>query len=127
MALWQGRSKRKRTGGRRRPIRKKKAFEIAPEVQFAAIGEERSMKQYRTRGNNTKARLMTVKNANVFDPKTGKVRFSRVVTVKSNPANPNYVQSNIITKGAIIQTELGVAQVTSRPGQDGVVNAVLRE
>ena len=70
---------------------------------------------------------MTVKNANVFNPKTGKVQLSKVVTVKSNPANPNYVQRNIITKGAIVQTELGVARVTSRPGQDGVVNAVLNE
>jgi small subunit ribosomal protein S8e len=30
-----------------------------------------------------------------------------------------------MTKGAIIETEMGKAKVTSRPGQDGVVNAVL--
>ncbi|RLF79472.1 30S ribosomal protein S8e, partial [Thermococci archaeon] len=41
------------------------------------------------------------------------------------PANRQYVRRNIITKGAIIQTEIGKAIVTSRPGQDGVVNAVL--
>ena len=33
----------------------------------------------------------------------------------------------IITKGALIETELGKAIVTSRPGQDGVVNALLVE
>jgi small subunit ribosomal protein S8e len=127
MALWQGRSKRKNTGGRYRPKRKKKAFEIAPEIQFAMIDEERSMKAYRTRGNNKKARLMTVMSANVYNPKTGKVKNTKVLTVKSNTANPNYVQRNIITKGAMVQTEMGVARVTSRPGQDGVVNAVLME
>ncbi len=42
-----------------------------------------------------------------------------------NPANPNYVQRNIITKGAIIKTSAGNAKVTSRPGQDGTINAVL--
>jgi small subunit ribosomal protein S8e len=31
----------------------------------------------------------------------------------------------VITKGAILQTPLGQARVTSRPGQHGVVNAVL--
>ncbi|MCE4622698.1 MAG: 30S ribosomal protein S8e, partial [Desulfurococcales archaeon] len=31
----------------------------------------------------------------------------------------------IIVKGAIIETTEGKAIVTSRPGQDGVVNAVL--
>ena len=127
MALWQGRSKKKNTGGRYRPFRKKKAFEIAPESQFTVVREEASMKTYRTRGNNTKGRLMTANYANVFNPKTGKSEHSRILTVKENPANPNYVQRNIITKGALVQTELGLAQITSRPGQDSVVNAVLME
>ncbi len=85
------------------------------------------MKGYRTRGNNKKTRIMTAKDVNVFDPKTGKVKHTKLLTVKSNSANPTYVQRNIITKGAMVQTELGLAQVTSRPGQDGVVNAVLKE
>jgi small subunit ribosomal protein S8e len=32
---------------------------------------------------------------------------------------------NVITKGAIIETEDGLAKVTSKPSKDGVVNAVL--
>ena len=126
MGLWQGRSSRKNTGGRYRPFRKKKAFEIAPESQFSVIGDS-SIKKYRTRGNNSKSRVMSAKMANVFDPKKGKVQRTNIITVKSNPANPNYVQRNIITKGAIVQTELGTARITSRMGQDGVVNAVLTE
>jgi len=39
----------------------------------------------------------------------------------------DFVRRKIITKGAIIKTELGLAKVTSRPSQDGVVNAVLIE
>ena len=30
-----------------------------------------------------------------------------------------------MTKGTIVQTEAGSARITSRPGQDGVVNAIL--
>jgi small subunit ribosomal protein S8e len=47
--------------------------------------------------------------------------------VLENSANRNYVQRNFLNKGAIVQTELGAARVTSRPGQDGVVNVVLLE
>ena len=127
MALWQGRSKKKNTGGQYRPFRKKRAFEIAPEHQYAVVRDETQMKVYRTRGDNRKGRLMMVSVANVYDPKTRKAQKSRILTVKSNPANHNYVQRNILTRGAIVQTELGLARVTSRPGQDSVVNAVLQE
>ncbi len=127
MALWQGRSKKKNTGGRYRHFRGKKKFEIAPESQFTVIREDSSRKIYRTRGDNSKGRLMTASYANVFDPKTGKSQRTRILTEKENDANPNYVQRNIITKGAIVQTEMGDARITSRPGQDAVVNAVLVE
>ena len=45
--------------------------------------------------------------------------------VIENTANPNYVRRNIITKGAIVETPEGNAKVTSRPGQDGVINGIL--
>jgi len=44
-----------------------------------------------------------------------------------NKANKEFLRKRIITKGAIIETELGKAVVTSRPGQDGVINAKLIE
>jgi small subunit ribosomal protein S8e len=79
----------------------------------------------RTRGANVKVRMLKASFANVIDPATKKAQKSKIVTVKKNSANPNYVQRNIINKGAMIQTELGLARVTSRPGQHGAVNAVL--
>jgi SSU ribosomal protein S8E len=45
--------------------------------------------------------------------------------VLETPANREYARRGIIVKGAIIQTEMGKAVVTSRPGQDGAVNALL--
>ena len=45
--------------------------------------------------------------------------------MKENTSNPHYVTRNIMTRGAVVQTEIGLAKITSRPGQDGVINAVL--
>lgn len=124
MALWQGKSRRKKSGGRFRRYRKKRKFEIGTETQHAVIGEQR-MKKYRIKGGGQKIRVRSADFANVLDPNTNRVKHVKIITVKSNPANAHYVQRNIITKGATIQTELGIARITSRPGQDGVVNAVL--
>jgi small subunit ribosomal protein S8e len=124
MALWQGKSKRKPSGGRLRLGRKKRRFEIGREPTFTLLGVERLLIM-RTRGANVKVRMLKAAFANVVDPATLKTQKSKIITVKKNSANPNYVQRNIINKGALIQTERGLAKVTSRPGQDGAVNAVL--
>ena len=124
MALWQGRSVRKPTGGTYRPFRKKRKYEIGAELQTTTIGERRT-KKVRGRGGNMRVRVLSEKYANVRDPKTGKTVRAEIISVVENPANPNYVQRNIITKGAIIRTSVGDAKVTSRPGQHGTINAVL--
>ncbi len=126
MALWQGRSKRKPSGGRYRPLRKKRKFEIGREQQYAFLGPHK-VKLYRVRGANQKVRILNAEWANVTDPKTGKTKRAKILTVKDNPSNPHFVTRNIVTRTATIVTELGTARVTSRPGQDGVINAVLVE
>lgn len=123
MGIWQGRSRRKPTGGRLRPIRKKRRFEIARELQQATIGTG-TVKTYRVRGANRKLRILTTNTVNVYDPATKKMKVAKLVTVRENPANPNYVQRNIVTRGAIVETDLGLVQIRSRPGQDGVLNGV---
>ena len=69
MAQWQGRSKRKISGGRIRLRRKKRPFEIGREKQFTIVGEYKNS-PIRTMGNNKKMRLMKTEAANVMDPKT---------------------------------------------------------
>jgi small subunit ribosomal protein S8e len=126
MARWQGRSVRKITGGRYKRFRKKRKYELGREQAETRIGKVRA-KVIRVRGGNVKVRLFETQYANVVDPKTGKAQKVEIKRVVENKANPHYVRRNIITKGAIILTELGEARVTSRPGQDGSVNAVLLE
>ncbi|PSP82365.1 30S ribosomal protein S8e [Halobacteriales archaeon QS_1_68_17] len=118
----QGRSPRKRTGGRRRPIRKKRKFELGDEPTETQVGEPK-LKTLDARGNTTKVRAMETNVASVAVD--GEVVAAEIESVSENDANPNYVRRNIITKGAIVETSEGEARVTSRPGQDGQVNAVL--
>ncbi len=70
-------------------------------------------------------RLLRCEFANVADPRSGTTRTAKIIAVKSNPANPFFARRNVTTKGAVIETEIGDAIVTSRPGQDGIVNAKL--
>ncbi len=65
--------------------------------------------------------------ANVTKISSGETKKIKIETVAENGANPNYVRRNLLTKGAIIKTEIGNARIMSRPGQDGVINAVLLE
>lgn len=126
MALWQGRSRRKPSGGRLVLHRSKRRFEIGREKQLTILDEPK-YKFARTKGNHQKIRVLGINFANVVDTKKGKVSKTKILKVLENPANPNYVRRSIITKGAIIETEAGKARVTSRPGQHGVLNAVLLE
>lgn len=126
MALWQGKSNRKPTGGRLVLCRGKRKYEISREKQFTKIGAQ-SLKQYRGMGGNCKVGMLLADFANVVDKKTNKVVKAKIINVYANSADPNYVQRNFINKGAMIETDVGNAIVTSRPGQDGAINAVLIE
>jgi small subunit ribosomal protein S8e len=78
----------------------------------------------RKHGGNEKVRLLAVKHANVSGA-SGKITKVEILRVIKNPANVDYDRRGVITKGTIIRTSLGTARVTSRPGQDGIVNAIL--
>jgi len=88
------------------------------------VGENR-IGPVRVRGGNMKLRALAVNYANVTDKTTGKSQRTEIRAVIKNPANVDYQRRGVITKGAILDTPLGQAVVTSRPGQDGIVNAVL--
>ena len=82
------------------------------------------MVKTRVVGANQKLSLLSAHEINLADKK-GKTTKIEILNVVENPANPNLVRRNIITKGCIVETKLGKARVTSRPGQEGSVNGVL--
>jgi len=122
---WQGESVRKVTGGRRRPAQMKRRAEIGLAPADTHIGEDRR-KIIRTYGGNDKVRAMRAAFANVT-ASNGETKKVKIEKVEENGANPNYVRRNLLTKGAIIKTEIGRARIMSRPGQDGIINALLLE
>ena len=121
---WQGASKRTYTGGKRIASRSKRKFEIGREFAETRIGPTKS-KNISTRGGNRKVRLLSDQFINVTDKKTGKTQRATAETVTGNAANKHYIRRNIMTKGTVVRTDMGLVKVTSRPGQDGVINAVL--
>ncbi len=126
MAVWHLRSRRALTGKKLNRLRKKKRGDRGSRFLETRIGE-RSIKQRRSKGGNLKTKLAAIGIANVANTKTGKISKSKILAVDENPANTHYVRRNVLTKGAVIKTEAGLARITSRPGQDGLVNAVLFE
>lgn len=124
MAIQQARPNRGKTGKRYKNRGAKKIHELGREPSLTGIGEV-SKQTIRGRGNNRKYKLLNSDIANVLDRKSKKYFKVKIKTVVENPANKNYIRRNIITKGAIIDTDKGKARVTSRPGQAGILNAVL--
>jgi small subunit ribosomal protein S8e len=122
MAITQNKDRKKPTGGLRSLGRKKKKFEIGRPFVQPIIGEK-TMKVLRTRGGNKRARVLMASIANVSDGK--KVFKAKIKQVMENNANPFFIRRNVLTKGAIIETEKGFVRITSRPGQEGDICGVL--
>ena len=51
----------------------------------------------------------------------------KILNVLETPSNKFLARQNVLTKGAIVQTESGKARITNRPGQEGSVQGILIE
>ncbi|MBN1377199.1 30S ribosomal protein S8e [Candidatus Woesearchaeota archaeon] len=127
MVVIQSRSKRKITGGRyKKVLHKKRQSRKGNSATLTGI-DDKIIKETRTRGGNKKIKSLTNNKVNIYDPKKKKHFSAEIKEVIENPADSHFVKRNIITKGAIIKTDKGNARVTNRPGQEGAINAVLKE
>jgi small subunit ribosomal protein S8e len=118
------RTNRKPTGGMYSIARSKRKYEMGHLPTLTKIGKQK-ITVHKTKADTRKMKVLVAQFANVLDPKTKKFTKSEIKTVEECQANRHFVRRNIIVKGTIISTEAGKAKVTSRPGQDGTVNAVL--
>ena len=116
-------SGRKYTGGRKIAMRSRRKYEIDRYPNEAIVGSNVKVKR-RVRGDNNKIAFKTVEFANVSNPEEKKTTKSKILKVIKNTANKDYERRGVITKGTLIETELGLARVVSRPGQVGVINAI---
>jgi small subunit ribosomal protein S8e len=126
MVILQKRSNRKATGGRFKAMSVKRKHMAGSAATLTKLGERR-VKEDRGMGGARKQRLLTHDTANVLNPKTKAFTMAKITTIVEVGANRNFARRNIMTKGTIIDTSAGKARVTSRPGQEGTINAVLIE
>ena len=110
------------TGGRRHPLRSRKKYEMNRFPNESLLGEP-IMTTRKVRGKNIKAALKTINFVNLAIESN--VKKVKILKVLDNTTNNDYKRRGVISKGAILETAEGKCRVISRPGQHGVVNAIL--
>jgi small subunit ribosomal protein S8e len=103
--------------------RKKTKQELGSDPRNTKRADEDERKKVRIAGGKEKTVALKAKFANIAVQ--GKTKKVTINGVEENPANKDFKRENVLSLGGIIDTELGKAKITSRPSQDGVVNAVL--
>ena len=111
------------TGGRRHPLRIRRKYETDRFPNEPINGAQVTVTR-RIRGNNKKTALKSIDFVNLATGEA-KVKKSKIIKVLENTTNNDYKRRGIITKGAILETAEGKCRVVSKPGQNGIVNAVL--
>ena len=113
----------KTTGGRRSPLRIRRKYETDRYPNEPINGAQVTITR-RIRGNNKKTALKAIDFVNLSSGDT-KVKKVKIEKVLENATNNDYKRRGIITKGAILETKEGKCRVVSKPGQNGIVNAIL--
>jgi small subunit ribosomal protein S8e len=113
----------KTTGGRRKPLRIRRKYETDRYPNEAINGAQVTITR-RVRGSNNKVALKSIDFVNLATG-NAKVVKSKIIKVLENSTNNDYRRRGIISKGAILETQEGKCRVVSKPGQNGIVNAVL--
>ena len=111
------------TGGRRKPLRIRRKYET-DRYPNEAINAAQVTVTRRVRGSNNKVALKSIDFVNLATG-NAKVVKSKIIKVLDNTTNNDYKRRGIISKGAILETQEGKCKVVSKPGQNGIVNAVL--
>lgn len=115
---------RKITGGKYKAFSKRKKYAIPGTPRKVKLRKTKT-KVLRGLGGSKKTVLLSAEYANIMDPKTKKTKKAKIKNVIETPANKFLARQNILIKSAIIETDLGKAKITNRPGQEGQINAIL--
>jgi small subunit ribosomal protein S8e len=111
------------TGGRRVPLKTRRKYDMDRYPNEAVMGPQVTVTRS-VRANLVKTGLKTIDYANLAIA-GGKVKKTKILKVLENSTNNDYQRRGVISKGAILETEDGKCRVVSRPGQHGLVNAIL--
>ncbi|MEM3405497.1 MAG: 30S ribosomal protein S8e [Candidatus Pacearchaeota archaeon] len=115
---------RKITGGKYHHYRKKRKSERSRNIRLVKLGEPKK-KKIRMYGGKYKTVLLSSNVINVIVGK--KCKKVKIKNVLETPNNKFLARQNLMTKGTIVETELGKVKITNRPGQEGQINGILIE
>ena len=116
---------RRITGSKYKKARKKKLYEMPGQARIVKFGGERR-KHLSIRSGIKKVVLFKASVINVVT-KDGKAKKAEIKNVIETPSNKFLARQNILTKGTIVETELGKVRITNRPSQEGMVNGIVVE
>lgn len=108
-------------GKKRLKFRDRRRSEVGNYFSATKLSDKDVRSTVRRRGGTLGIKLKGVAYTNLLT-KDGykKVKITGVV---ESPDNRNFARQNIITKGAIINTDSGKAVVINRPGREGAVTS----
>jgi len=116
--------KRKHTGGSIKHTRNRRSDEKDSFSVDTLLGDH-SVRVKNSRGGNVKVALVSDNSVNVIDKSNNSIKKVAITRVLKNPSNRDYERRGVITRGAILDTELGKVRVLSRPGQSGIIDGIL--
>jgi len=96
--------KKKATGGKRYPIRMKRRFELGRQPAMTKIGERR-VHRIRCRGGFMKYRALKLDHGSYAWAGEAITRKCRILEVVYNPTNKEFVRTNTLVKGSIVQID----------------------
>lgn len=116
---------KKISGGKYIQQRKKKKNERTGQKKIVKLAESEKRKTIRVMGGLLKTFFLRAKFVNIQTK--GKTKRTEIKNVISTPSNRFLARQNVITKGTIVETDLGNVRITSRPTQEGAINGILIE
>jgi len=99
-----GLRKRRATGGRRRPIRSKRVFELGRQSANTKLGEQK-IHEVRVRGGHKKFRALRLDHGCMSWAGEAVTRKCRILTVVYNATSNEMVRTNTLVKGCIVQVD----------------------
>lgn len=116
---------RKPSGGKLKKEKKRRKAQRRGKPRKVKLGKE-IKKTLKTLGGNKKQVLFASDKIHLItkDRKTKVVKIKNVLEV---PSNRFLARANMMTRGAIVETELGKAKITNRPSQEGNIQGILVE
>merc|ERR1711911_378200 len=106
--------KRRATGGKRKPIRKKRKFELGRPPANTKLGAQR-IHTVRVRGGNRKYRALRLDQGNFSWGSEACARKTRIIDVVYNSSNIELVRTKTLVKNAIVVVDAPLSDSGMNP------------